>query len=121
MALKFNRLKDKTIKYQLHKDFLNRFLVEKLVPKDLRLELEPPAGYYDQEFVDTWYEKLKLFSLTLMNDIASYWDKTIEQIKQNIRETDIDRKSTTAKEEYFQIEETIKANEAKTKTFSTST
>ena len=37
------------------------------------------------------------------------------QIKQNVRETDTNLKSVTAKEEYFQIEETIKTNEAKTK------
>ena len=47
-----------------------------------------------------------------MKDIDSYCDKTIAQTKQNIRETETGIK---AKEEYFQIEETIKANEAKTK------
>ena len=94
---------------------MNRCLAGKLVPKGLRLELEPTIENYDQEFVDTWYERLKSFSLTLMNDIASYYDKTIAQTKQNIRETETDLKSITAKEEYFQTEETIKANEAKTK------
>ena len=39
----------------------------------------------------------------------------LAKTKQNIRETETDLKSITAKEEYFQIEETIKANEAKTK------
>ena len=50
-----------------------------------------------------------------MKDIASYCDKTIAQTKQNIRETETDLKSVTAKEEHFQIEETIKINEAKAK------
>ena len=94
---------------------MNRCLAEKLVPKGLRLEFEPTIGNYDQEFVDTWYAKLKSFSLTLMKDIASYRDKTIAKTKQNIRETETDLKSATAKEEYFQIQETIKTNEAKTK------
>ena len=94
---------------------MSRCLAEKLAPKGLRLELEPTIRNYDQEFVDTWYTKLKSFSLTLMKDIASYCDKTIVQTKQNIRETETDLKSVTAKEEYFQIEETIKTNEAKTK------
>ena len=58
-------------------DFLNHCLAEKLVVKGLRLELEPTIGNYDQEFVDTWYAKLKSFSLSLMKDIASYCDKTI--------------------------------------------
>ena len=50
-----------------------------------------------------------------MKDIASYSDKTIAQTVKNIRETKTDLKSVTAKEEYFQIQETIKTNEAKTK------
>ena len=94
---------------------MSRCLAEKLAPKGLRLELEPTIRNYDQDFVDTWYTKLKSFSLTLMKDIASYCDKTIVQTKQNIRETETDLKSVTAKQEYFQIEETIKTNEAKTK------
>ena len=101
------------MRYESHKDFLNHGLAEKLAPKDLRLELEPTIGNYDPGFVDTWYAKLKSFSLTLMKDIASYYDKTIVQTKQNIRETKIDLRSVTVKEEYFQIEETIKTNEAK--------
>ena len=44
---------------------------------DFKLELEPTAGNYDQEFVDEWHAKLKSFSLALMKDIASYFDKAI--------------------------------------------
>ena len=52
-------------------------MAEKLVPKGLKLKLEPTIGNYDQEFVDTWYSKLKTFSLTLMKDIIAHCDKTI--------------------------------------------
>ena len=93
---------------------MNHCLAEKLVPKGLRLELEPVTGNYDQEHKDTWYAKLKSFSLTLTKDIASYCDKTIAQTKQHIRETATDLKNVTAKEEYFQIKELIKTNVAKT-------
>ena len=57
-----------------------------------------------------------IFSLTLlMKDILSHCDETIAQTKQNIRETETDLKNVTAKEEYIQIEKTIKTNEAKKK------
>ena len=85
------------MRHESHKHFLNCSLAVKLVPKGLRLELELTIGNYDQEFVDTWYAKLKSFSLTLMKDIAFYWDKTIVQTKQNIRETETDLKIVTAK------------------------
>ena len=114
IVLTLDRLKDNSIRYESHKVFLNR-LAEKLVPKGSRLELKPTIGNYDQEFVDTWYSKLKSFSLTLVKDIAYYCNKAMAQIKQNVRETGTNLKSVTAKEEYFQIEETTKTNEAKTK------
>ena len=50
-----------------------------------------------------------------MKDILSHCDETIAQTKQNIRETETDLKNVTAKEEYIQIEKTIKTNEAKKK------
>ena len=65
VALKLDRLKDKLTKYESHKDFLTRCIAEKLIPKGLKLELEPTIGNFDQEFVDKWYSKLKGFSLIL--------------------------------------------------------
>ena len=85
IALNHDSLKGKSITYKYHKDFLKRCLAEKLVPKGLRLELETAIENCDQEFVDKWYVKLKLFSLTLMNGFVSYCNKTIAHTKQNIR------------------------------------
>ena len=63
------------------KDFLNRGLAEKLVPKSLRLKLELKIGNYDQELMDTRDAKLKSFSLKLMKDIQSYCDKLLRKPK----------------------------------------
>ena len=68
------------------KDFLNRGLAEKLVPKSLRLKLELKIGNYDQELMDTRDAKLKSFSLTLMEDIQSYCDKLLRKPKKKISE-----------------------------------
>ena len=115
ITLKLNSLKDKLIRYESHKYFLNCCSADKLVPKGLRLELELTNGNYDPKFVDIWYAKLISFTFTLMKDIASYCKKTIAQINPNIRQSETDLKHVTAKEEYFKIEETITTNEAKTK------
>ena len=77
IALKLDRLNDKGVRYKSHKDFFSRCIAEERVPKGLKLELEPTIRNYDQEFVDTWYSKLKTFSLTLMKDIVAHCDKTI--------------------------------------------
>ena len=71
VALKLNRLKDKVTRYESRKDFLTRCIAEKLIPKGLKLELEPTIGNFDQEFVDEWYSTLKGFSLILMKDITT--------------------------------------------------
>ena len=115
VALKLNRLKDKAVRYKSHKDFLSQYIAEELVPKGLKLELEPTIGNYDQKFVDMWYSKLKTFSLTLMKDIAAHCDKTIVKTEDNIKDTETHLKNITEREEYQSIEKTIKNNEANTK------
>ena len=78
VALKLNQLKDKAVRYnKLHEDFLGQCIAEELFPKGPKLELEHTIGNYDQEFIDTWYLKLKTFSLTLMKEIVAHCDKTI--------------------------------------------
>ena len=38
---------------------------------------EPKTGNHNQEFPDQWYSKLKAFSLSLMEGIVQFYDKTI--------------------------------------------
>ena len=99
----------------MHKDFFSRCIAEGLVPKGLKLELEPTIGNYDQEFVDTWYSKLKRFSQTLMKDIVAHCDKTIVKTEDNIKDTEAHLKNITEREECQSIEKTIKNNEENTK------
>ena len=69
------------IKYESHKDFLSRFIKDRLIPKGLKLELEQTIGKYDQEFIDNWFSKLKDYSFDLMKDIIKFCDKTIAETK----------------------------------------
>ena len=45
----------------------------------LKLELEPILGNHDQEFIDNWYLNLNEFSLMLMEDVISYFDKLLRK------------------------------------------
>ena len=94
---------------------LSRCITEELVPKGLKLELEPTIGNCDQEFVDTWYSKLKLFSLTLMKDTVAHCNKSIVKTEDNIKDTKRYLKDITESEEYQRLQKTIKNNEANTK------
>lgn len=115
VALKLNRLKEKQARYESHKGFLTRCIAEKLVPKGLKLELEPTLGNHDQEFLDNWFSKLNEFSLNLMNDIVTFCDKTIAKTNEDVKNTEFALKSATEKEEFEQIERAIKTNEESTK------
>ena len=48
--MKLNRLKEKNARYQSHREFLSQCIESKLIPKGLKLELEPTIGNHDQEF-----------------------------------------------------------------------
>ena len=88
---------------------------EFVVPKGLKLELEPTLGNYDQEFVGMWFSKLKRYFPTLMRDIVANCDKNIVKTKDNIEYAETHLKNITEREEYQSIEKIIKNNEANTK------
>ena len=115
VALKLDRLKDKLTKYESHKDFLTRCIAEKLIPKGLKLELEPTIGNFDQEFVDEWYSKLKGFSLILMKDITTYCEKTIKYTNDSIKNTGAIFRNLTENQEFPNIDQVLKTNAEATK------
>ena len=88
---------------------------EFVVPKGLKLELEPTLDNYDQEFVGMWFSKLKRCFPTLMRDIVANCDKNIVKTKDNIEYAETHLKNITEREEYQSIEKIIKNNEANTK------
>ena len=112
--MKLNRLKDKNARYQSHREFLSQCIESKLIPKGLKLELEPTIGNHDQEFLDMWYSNLQEFSLTLMKGIVKFCDKTSETAAY-ITSTEKALKQNMEKEEFQKIKETISRNEEATK------
>ena len=73
--MKLYRFKVKNAQYQSHREFLSQCIESKLIPKGLKLDLEPTIGNHDQEFLDMWYFNLQEFSLTLMKGIVKFCDR----------------------------------------------
>ena len=109
IALKLNRLKDKVTRYESHKDFPTRCTAEELIPKGVKLKLEPTIGNFYQEFVDKWYSKLKVFSLILIKDIKCYCKKTIESTNEGIKNTETTLRNITVKHDFLNIGKILKA------------
>ena len=115
LAIKLNRLHKKSAWYNSHKDFLSRCIQEKLVPNGLELTLEPTIGNYDQEFINNWYSDLKDFSLILMKQIVTYCKKTKEKSQTSIIEIEATLKQQLNKDDYAEIQNTIKVHKTATK------
>ena len=64
--------------------------------------LEPTIGNPNQEFLDKWYSKLKQLSLSLMEDIVRFCDKTINITTQEIITAESSLKTSTTNNYRFQ-------------------
>ena len=70
--MKLNRLKDENARYQSHIEFLSQRIESELIPKDLKLELEPTIGNHNKNFLDMWYSNLQEFYVILMKGIVKF-------------------------------------------------
>ena len=118
LATKLDRLHDKNERYKSHKDFLVKCLEGNVIPKGLRLDLEPSIGNHDEEFLNKWYGKLEEFSKSFMNDVISFCDKTLTETEAKITDTDKQLLSNIQNNEYVAIKDTINTNnEMRNQTF----
>ena len=115
LAIKLNRLREKSARYNSHKDFLSRCIQEKLVREGLELSLEPKIGNYDQEFIDNWHSNLKDFSCILLKQIVEFCEKTEEKTQTSITEVEVTLKQQLKKDDYAEIQSTVKVNETAAK------
>ena len=99
-------MREKSTRYNSHKDIPSRFIQEKLVPKGLELSLEPAIGNYDQEFIDNWYSNLKDFSLILTKQTVAFCEKTEVKTDTNITEIEVTLKQQLKKDDYAQMQNT---------------
>ena len=74
--IRLDRLYDKRDRFTSHVSFLNECIGMKKIPDGLVINLEPTIGNHDEEFRTLWYNRLQDFSLTLMQDIVAFAEKT---------------------------------------------
>ena len=83
----------------------------KLIPKGLKLLLEPTIGNHNHEFVDNWYSKLKQFFLISMEYIVEFCDNTLITTTQEIITTESLLKTSTNKNRLQKLKAKIMKNE----------
>ena len=77
--------------------------------------LEPTIGNHKQEFLNNWYSKLKNFSLSLMENIVQFCDKTINTTTQEIITTESSLKTRTNNNQFQKIKAEMKNRESSKK------
>ena len=91
--VRLERLRDKSDRYSSHIGFLKECLQAKIIPKGLRIDLEPLIGNTDEGFCTKWFAKLEEFSFSLMNDIIEHSEKIENETEEKIRRDTEDLKT----------------------------
>ena len=86
---------------------------EGLVPKGVKLMLEPTIDNHDQIFLDNWCSKP--FFLSLVKDIVQFCDKNAAETTSEINKTETSLRSNTNQEQFKAIKTEIQSNETATK------
>lgn len=70
--IRLERMRDKADRYNSHISFLKECRDTKVIPKGLRIDVEPSIGNNDEDFCNLWFSRLEEFSITLISDIIAY-------------------------------------------------
>ena len=109
--MKLERLQDKHDRYDSHISFLTKCVKEKVIPNGLKIELEPSIGNHDDEFLRNWYQRLKSFSITLMEDVIEFCNKTNNTIAEQINTTENSLNETIEESSLKEIKAVMKKNQ----------
>ena len=69
-----------------HKTFLSKCYRDKIIPHGLLIYVEPSIGNQDEAFL----ENLQSFSLTLMSQVITFRDRTINKVNEEIEKTKVE-------------------------------
>ena len=113
--IRLDRLRDKEDRYESHIGFLRECLKAKVVPKGLRIDLEPSIGNNDEDFCAKWYARLQEFSLTLMNDILEYSEKIEKTTTDKVSAEKEELKKSMNADDFKEVTEVLNQNSAQRK------
>ena len=110
IALKLNSLNDKKARYELHKTFLSKCYCDRIIPHGLSIYVELSIGNQDEAFLETWHENLQSFSLTLMLQVITFCDQTINKVNEEIEKTKVELHANFDRNEREEIISTLVKN-----------
>ena len=99
-VIRLERLKDKADRYSSHISFLKECKDTKVIPKGLKIDLEPSIGNHDEEFTSLWFRRLEDFSMILISDIINLCERIENETTVKIDEELADLKGKMHADDY---------------------
>ena len=114
MALKLERNEDRKIRFESHKAFLTKCLIENVVPTGLKVYVEPSIGNNDDVFLKTFFEIQEKCSRDLMQLTIEYCHATVTHCGNLSKELEGELKSSIDDNKFKKVKETIDAKSKQT-------
>ena len=109
-VIKLERLRDKADRYSSHIGFLKECRETKVIPKGLKIDVEPSIGNQDEQFCSKWFARLEEFSITLISDIIEYSESIENDTAAKITEETDFLKRNMNPNDFKEVEEIMNTN-----------
>ena len=96
--------------YSSHIGFLKECRESKVIPKGLKIDVEPSIGNQDEHFCSKWFARLEEFSLTLISDIIEYSESIEDDTNKRISEETASLRNTMNEGDFKEIKEIMSSN-----------
>ena len=84
---------------------------DKIISHGFSIYVEPLIGNQDEAFLETWHENLQSFSLTLMSQVITFCDQTINKVNEEIEKTKVELHAKLDRNEREEIISTLEKND----------
>ena len=111
LAFCLDQIKNKKIRFLSHKEFLEKFLHDKLTPNGLKINLEATIGNQNEDFVNQWYKIQDDCAKQLMKMTIKFCETAIKETEHEVKETDSKLQSSLPSTEYSTIKEQVSKNQ----------
>lgn len=96
------KLRDKQLRFGLHRETLSKYIQEDLVPRGLKLNLSPSFGKDNKQFMEKWTKIIHNTSIELMNLIVELCDTKVNSNVPMIEKLNVDIQHSVSNTDTFE-------------------
>ena len=93
------KIKEEQLRYRLHKEYLEKYSAEELIPLGLQIPILPKVNRRRELFKAKWCAKMHEFSKVMMGMLTEYYDEEPVLMDEEIKEIEKKMKALWSQEE----------------------